>query len=71
MFSATNLFHDLRPLLVIELQLCNGFIDAHPFDLWRRTNSEMKQACSLPEAVDHASLTDHSEFMSKTQQIKI
>lgn len=55
--GGTNLFHDLRPLLVTELQLSNGFVDAHPSDLWRRTNREMTRARSLPTTVSRRSPT--------------
>lgn len=36
--AASNLFHDLRPFLVVELQLCDSLVDAHPSDLCRRAN---------------------------------
>lgn len=35
--AASNLSHDLGPFLVVELQLCDSLVDAHPSDLWRRT----------------------------------
>lgn len=48
--AASNLSHDLGPFLVVELQLCNSLVDAHPFDLWRRTKRRavtMRQVFNL------------------------
>lgn len=43
--SATNLLHDLCALLVIELQLGNGLVDAHPSDLWATTEKKKRDNC--------------------------
>lgn len=45
---ATNLPHDLGSFLVIELQLGNGLINAHPTDLWTATEREKKVVTFLP-----------------------
>ena len=41
--AASNLFHDFGSLLVVELQLGDGLVDAHPLNLWKGANHEMTQ----------------------------
>lgn len=43
--AASNLFHDLGSFLVVELQLSDGLVDAHPSDLWAATNRSNDKTC--------------------------